>query len=343
MAGLDEAVGQQATPQGAANKAGVEQISYFQEITFDRYVKFVNPLDGLVFWIKSNMVRNWTALFNNGLFNGFRYDQAKPVTSSPHTSITVKGSLHYSVDTMQEEAEIYTISRVVFTAESEVEDLTEISPDDIWVASIDGIRFAFNSLSSFYQQAGLWHYTGNAVYADMETQLIDDAKQFQVKLVVSNSLPIWLAMNSYANYDFLYFKPPFKLFPSYLSPNNLRPPFATVHIVPDLTHGIGMTPVLDKTLGHTQLARDLVRITTWGAGNDDIMNFIDFVNQQSVNFDQIGILNIPIVRDEKRTQSELSTIAQKKTIEYEVSYYQQSARNIMRQLIEEVFFTYFLT
>ena len=42
----------------------------------------------------------------------------------------------------------------------------------------------------------------------------------------------------------------------------------------------------------------------------------------------------PTVRDEKRAQSELLILAQKKTIEFEIDYYQCAARNIARQLIE---------
>ena len=43
------------------------------------------------------------------------------------------------------------------------------------------------------------------------------------------------------------------------------------------------------------------------------------------------------MRDEKMTQSELGILAQKKTITFEVSYYQTTVNNIARQLIEKAF------
>ena len=46
------------------------------------------------------------------------------------------------------------------------------------------------------------------------------------------------------------------------------------------------------------------------------------------------MLNMPVIQDEKVTQPELGVIAMKKTITFEVSYYQQNIRNVARQLIE---------
>ena len=46
-----------------------------------------------------------------------------------------------------------------------------------------------------------------------------------------------------------------------------------------------------------------------------------------------GILNTPTVRDEKQIQNELSTLAMKKRIIFDVSYYQQMMRDTARQMI----------
>jgi len=42
---------------------------------------------------------------------------------------------------------------------------------------------------------------------------------------------------------------------------------------------------------------------------------------------------MPIIRDEVRTQSELNVRGMKKSIEFEISYYQSVAQDIARQLI----------
>jgi hypothetical protein len=58
------------------------------------------------------------------------------------------------------------------------------------------------------------------------------------------------------------------------------------------------------------------------------------VNQFSVDTDALGIMSMPIMRDEKRGQMELQAIAMKKTIEFDVSYYQTRINDIARQLVE---------
>ncbi len=243
----------------------------------------------------------------------------------------VQGSLHYATDSRQEEAESYGANRVVFTALSPVNDLNELGPDEMYIGTFQGLRFAFSSRGMFYRQADLQHYVGYAVYADMETQVIDNVAQLDTRsVIVSNSLPIWLSLNGYA--PFYGIGNPVTLYPSFLLPNNLRPPFGAVHIGPD-TAAIGGAPRLDRTLSHTQLVTERVRVTLWGMRNFNALDFLDCVCQFSLDHDTLGIMNQPVPRDEKRTQNELDTIAQKKTIEFQVNYYQSTARNIARQLI----------
>jgi hypothetical protein len=51
-------------------------------------------------------------------------------------------------------------------------------------------------------------------------------------------------------------------------------------------------------------------------------------------------VNTPIMRDEKRIQSELDLLAMKKTIEFDVSYYQTRTADIARQLILSAIVSY---
>lgn len=324
----------------AANAAGIDQISLFQEIEFTRYVRLVLPADGFVFWINANIITDPAAL-NTWKLNAVPLD-GNAVLGARLPTIKIQGSLHYSTDTRQEQEENYGVNRVVFTAESEVSELNQIAPDEMLLGSFEDIKFAFTSRSSFYQQAGLWHYTGDAVYADMESQIIDLPSQFEQLQVVSNSLPIWLMMNRYVKPDYEAFGNSIPLYPSFLTPQNIRPPFASVHIVPEATRAIASTPTLGRTYEHVQLVTDRVEITLWGVRNDAAMTFVDFVNQFSVNTDLIGMMSMPVMQDEKRTQSELGTIAMKKKIVYEVSYYQNSARSIARQLILEAHATFII-
>lgn len=330
MTTVDESV-LAKTPLGSDLAAGVEMLSLSQEIVFTKYIRLVLPLDGYVFWVKANLVGP-SAIYNKLRLNKAAYNQPPRTTVEAATKI-VKGSLHYQTDTRQEEQEDYAANRVIFTALSEVEDLNAIDPQVLWLAEFDGIRFAFSSRGRFYRQADLYHYVGMAVYADMEPQIIDDLSGFDSRsVVVSNSLPAWLALNAYTPI-YGYQLGGLTLFPSFLSPQNEPPPFGTVHIIPESTQALASAPSLSRRSTHTQLCSDRVRITLWGARNFNALDFMDAVNQYSLDTDAIGIMNVPTVRDEKREQSELGTIAMKKTVEFEVSYLQTRMNDVARKLI----------
>jgi hypothetical protein len=88
---------------------------------------------------------------------------------------------------------------------------------------------------------------------------------------------------------------------------------------------------------HDQLVQERVRVTLTGLNNEQALNFIDFVNQFTLdNPGVLGVMNQPVPRDEKRTQNELRVIGQKKTIEFQVNYYQSAVFDIAQRLIETV-------
>jgi hypothetical protein len=336
MPSVSESLLSQRTPIGADLKAGVDAISLDQAITFTLYTRLVLPIDGSRFWVRADKVKQG-ALFGAMLLNGRTYDQAGKITA-PATTIVVMGSLHYTSQTAQTEEETIGVNRVVFTAESQIQDFNAVGPGFIYIgeftppAGEKPIRFAFAERGSFYEQAGLYHYVGHALYSDMQTQIIDDVLLgFDQSAVVSNSLPFWLQFNKWNSPVGVFPNLIMPLFPSFLVTDNLAPPFAAVHISD--TFPIQAAPFIDTSGSHWQLVQDHVRITTYGMRNNQIMDFIDCVNEYTLLTDNFGIMNMPVVRDEKKTQVELRIIAQKKVIEYDVSYYQARARQIGIQMI----------
>lgn len=341
MPSIGEALGDQSQLANAL-KAGVETLSQNQTITFTKYVKCVLPIDGFVFWVRADLLSP-SALLNASALNASVLN-AGSVIVTPAPTLVVKGSLHYATDTRQEETETYGRNRVIFTAESEVQDLNQIGPAVLYIATFDGIRFAFSARQLFYRQAGLYHYVGDAVYSDMDSQIIDDPRDLDTKnAVVSNSLPLWLALNGYAPDYPAYPIPPVRLYPSFLLPTNLPPPYGAVHIVPDGTQAIQGAPTFSRTLSHAQLVVDKVRITFYGLRNSAVLDFIDAVSQYSLDTDYFGIMNMPVPRDEKRPQSELNAISMKKTVEFDINYYQRRANTIARQLILEAIPSFYPT
>ena len=308
--------------------AGLETIDQLQHVAFTKYIRIVLPIDGFVFWVRSDLLRP-SAILNTATCNSVGPNQA-----ALPCVVEVEGSLHYTTMTQQQEDGSFGQARVVFTSETDVQPLSEVGGNVIYIATIDSIRFAFSRRESFYRQADLFHYSGDAIYAAMETQIIDDINDLQIRdRVVSNSLPLWLSLQQPTGIPGLN-GIGVPLYPSFSIPDNLPPPYGAVHVSPESTGVLTISPFLTLDSSQYQLTRDRVRVTLYGVRNDAALNFINYVTEHTLTLETFGILAPPTMRDEKRAQSELLILAQKKTIEFEIDYYQCAARDIARQLIE---------
>lgn len=321
------------TPLSANLKAGLDAISYDQTVVFTKYVKLVLPLDGFVFWVRAGLVSANSAL-NSMQFNtksSVIGNTAEP-QPAPQT-ITAKGSLHYSTRKIQEDSEVFGLSTVIFNSEVPLhQDLQSIGPNEIYIGTIDNITFAFSNRADWYHQAGIYHYTGDAIYSYMQSQIINDPSQLTSRsLVVSNSLPVWLALNNYA--PFYGFGNTIPLYPSKLIPPNTRPPYGSIQIKPEDTIALAGAPRLSYYSSHFQLMKDNVRVVLTGVDNATALSFYDCVIQYSQDYNYIGLMNSPCIQDEKIGQSELGIVAMRKRIDFEVSYVQNTVRDIARQII----------
>ena len=131
----------------------------------------------------------------------------------------------------------------------------------------------------------------------------------------------------------------YPVFPSYLVPDNLHPPYAVVHIAPETTQSLQAAPEFDTQFSQWQLVRERAKITLYGLTNQQALDFVALVNWRTVLVGDFGIMNMPVVRDEKRTQPEIGVIAMKKTVEFDINYHQATARDVARQLILSAFKT----
>lgn len=286
----------------ASLRGGLAALALNQEIAFTAYGKQVLPVDGYVFWV-------------------------------PGGDFKVVGSLHFATERRQNEDETFGNNLVVFTSEHEIQRFNALDNQTLFIATIGNFRFAFRQQKGFYQQAGLWHYFGESVPPALASQLVDGTVPIDFsEAVVSNSLPFWLDLNSYAP-PYAGFTTGVMLYPSYIVDENLVPPYGAVHIEPGNTEAIQASPRYDATFGQTQLTADRVRITLYGLQNKAALSFLSAIEQYSVDTDNFGIMNMPVVRDEKRTQPEIAAIAMKKTLSLDVSYYQGRANTIARKLI----------
>ncbi len=314
MPGIDEASGAD-TPLGSDLAEGVKAIAIQQEIKFTHYAEAILPLDNYRFWVRIR----------------------------PLKTMKVMGSLHYATEIHQDVEETFALNRVVFTSLSEVTPLNAVDPKTMWIGEFDGLMFGFSGRGKYFKQSGLHHYYGAAIYPDMRTQVVNSASHLATdEVIASNSLPLWLAMNAYQPpVPGVRWALPVTLYPAYLLPLDMSPPFASVDILQGSPIALQSTAYIGKDGTHFQLVSDRVKITMFGLRNAEALTLVDAVNQYSLDYDTFGIMNMPVVMDERRIQPELMTIAQKKSVEFEISYHQFTARNIARQLITKVINNYF--
>lgn len=295
----------------ASLAAGVASISNNQTVTFTQYTKTVLSQDGYVFWVKTATSQSFT------------------------------GSLHFVTHTEQVEDETIGINNVIFTATEEVTIFNAINPQTLWIADYTtpggSIQIAFSDRASFYQQAGLYHYGGFAVYPALQAQLVQSIADLPAEPIVSNSLPIWLSQNQ-----------SWPVYPSFLVPENVTPPYIVAHIEPKDTIALGAFPIYQwpgtptpptalQQMASSQLMQDHVRLTLYGLNNQQAIQYyvslIEYSTSDDENGGTFGFCNSPSIMDEKRTQSEITAIAMKKTIEILASYYIGTADAIARRLI----------
>jgi hypothetical protein len=307
MPSIAESLGSQSQlASGLA--AGVNTLSQQQTVLFSQYAQQIVSPDSSVFWVNTGQ------------------------------TTTAEGSLHYATHQEQNEDETIDVNRVIFTSLEQIDAFNAIAPDTLWVGTFEGIQFSFSSRGSFYQQANLYHYEGNAVYPALASQLVDSAADLPAGPIVSNSLPIWLTQTTVGTTTV-------PVYPSYLVPANVVPPYVTAHIEPDLTEVPSFpiyswpgttqpgSPAPLHDLPSTQLAKDRVRLTLYGFTNQMAIQYLASLIEYSLNSDNFGFGNSPAIKDQKRTQSELAVIAMKKTIDIDAWYFQSTADAIARRLI----------
>lgn len=316
-----------ASQLAAALRAGVRTISENQQVSFQPYIRQVLPVDGYVFWLNANLLTA-SQLAAVGLTSG--------------APVVVSGAVHFATAGEMREDEDIAIHKMIFTSTDYIAALAEAAPTVLYIATWqypgDGysFKFSFSSRGSFFLQSGLRHYAGDAVYPVFDAQIIDAITDFNERQVVSNSLPFWLGLGNAAAIPQpgMQVTISLPLFPSFAIPDNLPAPYGAVHIAPENTEPLQPVPYRDAQNNRWQLARDEVNVTLYGLRNDEAADFVDMALDAMLIGGAVGLMDGPIIRDEKRTQTELSALAMKKTVDFGVSYYQQSMRDIAIQLIK---------
>ena len=88
------------TELNATLTQGLDDLSRFQVVTFTKYIRKVLPLDGFVFWVKASVLSD-------------------DPNNEPDT-VDVKGYLHLTTETIQDDEQLYDRNVVTFTAQADI-------------------------------------------------------------------------------------------------------------------------------------------------------------------------------------------------------------------------------
>ncbi|EHR9446846.1 hypothetical protein KZK20_000892 [Salmonella enterica] len=311
MPSLEELAEQHGSQLSSVLQSAVETLSSGQEITFRLYVRQVLPLDGFVYWVNAEIVS---------------CDELCRLNIESPTRLKIKGSLHRQVIAVQDESVSKDVNNIIFTPVQPVDDFNVENPDAIYLGEYGGVQFAFSRMESRYQQSGIFHYRGMAILPTMRSQIIDCPEEISDERIISNSIPLWLAMKDFAT-----------VYPSYLVPQNLRPPYIAVDVR-------NSTPLQAAPIVYGgqrfQLVQDSVRLTLYGFTNRMALDYVDSVVRRALEEEEFGVTNMPIPVDAKSGQVEINALAKKKTVDFEVNYYQTTIREISQQLIKKAICSY---
>ncbi|WP_321868609.1 hypothetical protein [Paraburkholderia tropica] len=302
---------------------GLKELSGNQQVTFREYQKYVLPADGYVFWFPSGA-----------------------------PDVVVEGSLHYIVQQSQEVDQSRGINNVIFTAQESCSALNSIGKDRLLIGTLPkgmdnqgaDFKFAFNQRGSYYQTADLHHYTGTAVWPTMETQILESAADLPTSKILSNSIPLFMALAGPQGAGIQPSWLPnasYTVYPEYLAEENAAPPYIAVEIrnTESLQIQAYRYNRADGTAARDQLVKDTVALHLWGFNHIQATQYLDyllwFFETYGGSVDSMGLMSEPFIRDSVAIQSELNTRSQKKVIELKVSYYQSAALVSSMKLIEQ--------
>ncbi|EAW6600879.1 hypothetical protein FGH97_24420 [Salmonella enterica] len=302
MPSLSELQQTAKTELNATLTQGLDDLSRFQVVTFTKYIRKVLPLDGFVFWVKASVLSS--------------------APDSELDTVNVKGYLHLTTESIQDDEQLYDRNVVTFTAQADIDPFNDIGSDVLYIGEFFGIQFSFSRRTGLNEPANLYHYSGEAIFPYMRSQIINSADDIDLAdVVVSNSLPIWLSLSQFM-----------PMYPAMLSVQNLVPPYATVKCgEPSPVAGAFC---LDEKQNQYQLVSEDVTITVTGLRNAAVEDFLRYVQDYTLSDKaEMGVMNIPVIQDERITQNELNIIAMRKKVKFKVNYYQQRMRNVARRLI----------
>jgi len=287
---------------------GYQQLSGQQKITFTKYVQRVLPVDGWVFWVKASLIDG----------------EAAPFTK------VYSGTLHQSVNQTQEATKTNAVTNIILTANKPIDELKEVSATVMWLGEYDGSKFSFNVQNAFYDNARQYHYAGDAVYVENTPNIIDDIDDLDLENgIVTNCIPVFITLNEQV-----------QIYPAFLAPTNLKPPYATIEVKD--TRGIAAGQSYNPFEDSGMLQWDKVELTIYGLRKKQLSDFLKYLENQQLVTEAFGMYWLPSVQNENVPQSEINVLTNKKVLNFDVNYTFDAVRSQAEAFIRSITVDFFI-
>lgn len=287
---------------------GYQKVSGQQQITFTRYVEKILPIDGWRFWVKAELLQNEPAPFSQ----------------------VIPCSVHQSVNQTQEATKTNAITSIILTTNQEIENLKEIGQTALLIGEYKGSKFSFNVQSAFYDNANLKHYSGDAVYTENLDNFIDDIDNLDLENgIVTNSIPLFLTLNDIV-----------QIYPAFLVPTNLKPPYATIEVKESKGIAAGATY---NEFEDSRLAQwDRIELNIYGLRKKQLSDFLKYLETKQLETHAFGLYWLPSIQNQNIPQSEVNVLTNKKVLTFDVNYVIEDVRNNATAFIESIFVGFFI-
>lgn len=311
MPGIDDTL---KGTTGLLNEAigyAVSTLSQAREFDLVKYTAYRNPVDGYPYWLKTSEVQK------------------------------IQGSLHNRA--IQENTQDHSNNRntIILTTMEQIKGFDVVDPSVAYFitvamddpAIVDGgpLVIGFNSADSYYQEAGAFHYMGEAVYPNFRQFIVDSPTGWLASLIPSNSLPILL--DQIADYGVA-------VYASWAVPANISTPYISVDIPASKT--INSAPIYDYAGSNkfiNQFKIDDVELITYNMGAVNTQALVSHIYDVSQRPALFGITKIPQVHEVPAVQSEYGIRADKKSVKMSISYWLSNSSTVVRKTITQANFT----
>lgn len=292
-------------------ETGWATLAQAREFDLVKYNAFRNPADGYLYWLKTDEVQKITGSLHNRAIQENTQDH----TNNRNTIILTTSDQIKGFDVADPTTALFI----------------SIQIDDPSIVDGGPMIIGFNSSDAFYEQAGTYHYMGEAVFPNFRQFIVDDPVDWAANIVPANSLPIMI--DQLGDYGV-------PVYAAWAVPANIQGAYISVNI--DNSRTMHMMPLYDSAQGvnyANQFKADDIELVAYNMRAANIQGLVTHIFDSSMRPAKFGLMSIPQVNDIPAVQSEYGIRADKKSVKMSINYWLSTSTELVRKTITQANFT----